>query len=300
MACTQHPDWGVIRRGALDLLLYLSVLALLLAIYTHLVPPAAGHYNCSDPSIWLPRKPDTVSTKILIILVFAAFFVFVVLAEVTVCAALDLGPAARLRMGAASTGATFLVFFLGLTWTVCVNLVIKTLTAVPRPHFIATCRPDWEAVDCGRYKGNVQYNISHCQVAPEDQGEVLDAMKSFPSGHAQISCFTAVFLIVHLQRRLVASWAGLWRAWLQLAALLLAAASSASRVTDHRHHAADVWAGAALGAITAAAAALQLRLPPPSGRAEDKKTSPIGLLGWTAGSRSTVAAAPAQARTAEV
>lgn len=56
---------------------YDSVLALLLAIYTHLVPPAAGHYNCSDPSIWLPRKPDTVSTKILIILVFAAFFVFV-------------------------------------------------------------------------------------------------------------------------------------------------------------------------------------------------------------------------------
>ena len=140
-------------------------------------------------------------------------------------------------------------------------------------------------------------------MAPEDQGEVLDAMKSFPSGHAQISCFTAVFLIVstplpghrhsitgvpaqvHLQRRLVASWAGLWRAWLQLAALLLAAASSSSRVTDHRHHAADVWAGAALGAITAAAAALQLRLPPPSGRAEDKKTSPIGLLGWTTSSR---------------
>ena len=56
---------------------YDSVLALLLAIYTHLVPPAAGHYNCSDPSIWLPRKPDTVSTKILITLVFAAFFVFV-------------------------------------------------------------------------------------------------------------------------------------------------------------------------------------------------------------------------------
>ena len=56
---------------------YDSVLALLLAIYTHLVPPAPGYYNCSDPSIWLPRKPDTVSTKILIILVFAAFFVFV-------------------------------------------------------------------------------------------------------------------------------------------------------------------------------------------------------------------------------
>ena len=60
-----------------NVLFYDSVLALLLAIYTHLVPPAPGYYNCSDPSIWLPRKPDTVSTKILITLVFAAFFVFV-------------------------------------------------------------------------------------------------------------------------------------------------------------------------------------------------------------------------------
>ena len=43
---------------------------------------------------------------------------------------------------------------------------------------------------------NVGYNISQCQVEPEDQDEVFDAMKSFPSGHAQIACFTATFLIV--------------------------------------------------------------------------------------------------------
>ena len=45
---------------------------------------------------------------------------------------------------------------------------------------------------------NVAYNISQCEVRPEDQDEVFDAMKSFPSGHAQIACFTATFLIVSL------------------------------------------------------------------------------------------------------
>ena len=43
---------------------------------------------------------------------------------------------------------------------------------------------------------NVEYNISHCQVPEEEQEELFDAMKSFPSGHAQLACFTATFLIV--------------------------------------------------------------------------------------------------------
>ena len=46
---------------------------------------------------------------------------------------------------------------------------------------------------------NVGYNISQCRVKTEDQDEVFDAMKSFPSGHAQIACFTATFLIVRTQ-----------------------------------------------------------------------------------------------------
>ena len=44
----------------------------------------------------------------------------------------------------------------------------------------------------------MEYNISHCQVSEDEQKEVFDAMKSFPSGHAQVACFTATFLIVSL------------------------------------------------------------------------------------------------------
>ena len=44
-------------------------------------------------------------------------------------------------------------FFFGFTWNVAINLVMKTLSAVPRPHFIATCNPDWTLIDCDKYRG---------------------------------------------------------------------------------------------------------------------------------------------------
>ena len=55
----------------------LAVLILLLAIYKHLIPPTTGFFNCNDPTIWLPYKGDTFSTKVLISVVFLSFFVFV-------------------------------------------------------------------------------------------------------------------------------------------------------------------------------------------------------------------------------
>ena len=39
--------------------------------------------------------------------------------------------------------------------------------------------------------------------------------------------------------------------WLQLVLVLMAATSSISRITDNRHHAVDVWVGAALGILMA-------------------------------------------------
>ena len=119
-------------------------------------------------------------------------------------------------------------FFFGFTWNVAINLVMKTLSAVPRPHFIDTCNPDWTLMDCDKYKGwvvtichwshtlscrNVEYNISHCQVSENEQKEVFDAMKSFPSGHAQVACFTAAFLIVSIIIIFYSCWVSTIKPW---------------------------------------------------------------------------------------
>ena len=53
------------------------MLVFLLAIYKHLIPPAPGYFNCDDPTIALPYKGDTFSTKILIAIVFATFLILV-------------------------------------------------------------------------------------------------------------------------------------------------------------------------------------------------------------------------------
>ena len=65
---------GLLRK---IICILLAVLILLLAIYKHLIPPTTGFFNCNDPTIWLPYKGDTFSTKILISVVFLSFFVFV-------------------------------------------------------------------------------------------------------------------------------------------------------------------------------------------------------------------------------
>ena len=59
---------------------------------------------------------------------------------------------------------------------------------------------------------NVAFNISQCQAAAQDQDEVFDAMKSFPSGHAQVACFTSTFLIVSRQEKTVERLS--WLSWL--------------------------------------------------------------------------------------
>ena len=41
-------------------------------------------------------------------------------------------------------------------------------------------------------------DLSLCQGFEEDPDAVLDAMKSFPSGHAQLSGFAAAFIIISL------------------------------------------------------------------------------------------------------
>jgi len=270
-------NWSVVRRCFLDVLLYLSVLILLLAIYTHLIPPTTGFFNCDDPSIWLPHRGDTFSTKILISVVFLSYLVIVFLTELSVCLKLNLTRIIKVKIAAINTANSFMRFFLSLTWNVCINLILKTLSAVPRPHFISTCNPDWSRINCSQFRGNVEYDISLCQVTEEHHKEVFDAMKSFPSGHAQIACFTSAFLIIYLHKRLKVE-SVLLVYWVQLVLVIMASVSSLSRITDNRHHASDVWVGAVLGLVVAIIGAGSLDQVADSSSITAKQ-SQIGLLG---------------------
>ena len=148
-------------------------------------------FYSEDPAISLPYKGDTFSTKILVVissvtvlvLVSGQFYSFMMWRLQCFCftgfyqrvlqgllikysrrGKADFQehrkniPPVSIRSGKRkfywdSDLLPSLRFWLSFTWNVCLNLVIKTLSAVPRPHFISTCRPDWNLINCSQYQG---------------------------------------------------------------------------------------------------------------------------------------------------
>ena len=95
---------------------------------------------------------------------------------------------------------------------------------------------------------------------------------------------------VYLEHRLCVD-SLLARVWLQLGLVIMAAVSSLSRLTDNRHHASDVLAGALFGVIIALVTAARL----PKYEATESKDQELAsgetkkqirLMGWTIGNSS--------------
>jgi len=235
-----------------DILLYLTVLTPVILSYCNLLTPLGGSFNCDDSSIRFPYQGDTVSSKILFCIIFIPVIIIVFTTEV-------FQDSAGVCKGVVLTTVNiFLRFLVFLTLNLFLNMVIKIMTAVPRPHFLATCQPRWGKVNCSAYGGNVDIDLSYlCQGYEDDPDSAYDSIKSFPSGHAQLSCFAAAFNIVYLHRRLDTKNTFLLKHWLQLVLVVMAIFSSTSRVADHRHHVMDVVVGGAIGAIIGAMAALE-------------------------------------------
>jgi len=240
----------------MSLLSSLAVLSPCLAIlHGWLVPSIRGSFSCNDTSIQFSYTGDTVSTKLL--LCATLFPVLILLLLVEACNLPRLGWSRVTALAASNAGSIFLRYWVAFTGNILVNLTLKALASTPRPHFIDTCRPDWQMVNCSANGGNVLFNISMCTAEVEER-RLHDSMKSFPSGHAQLSCFTAVFVMVYVSKRVSTSHSLLIAPWLQLLSLLLAAFASLSRISDHRHHPIDVLAGATVGIVIGLLAAFSI------------------------------------------
>ena len=65
-----------------------------------------------------------------------------------------------------------------------------------RPYFLLACNPDYSLFNCTDDMGNPQYirNVSVCH--PEKPQNVIEARKSWPSGHASSAFCGMVFAMV--------------------------------------------------------------------------------------------------------
>jgi len=125
------------------------------------------------------------------------------------------------------------------------------MVAEARPHFLDTCQPI--SLNCS-YPGQfISYHEIECSKDNSAGGGVpraiTDAMRSFPSGHAQLSTYTAMVMVMYVQQRIGTKYSYLWKHLLQMAFICFALICSISRIIDKRHHWWDVLAGMIIGIL---------------------------------------------------
>ena len=91
--------------------------------------------------------------------------------------------------------------------TVVVTFTLKYMFAVPRPHFLAACQPNTTVLytECGGdiFSDNLSPtamflpSVDTCIASSET---VAEALRSFPSEHAALPAYSAVFLAAYLHR----------------------------------------------------------------------------------------------------
>ena len=85
----------------------------------------------------------------------------------------------------------------------------------------------------------------------EKRMRMHDMRLSWVSGHASLSAYSMWFCIVFLHQRMSTRNFRLVRPLIQVGCALFAVFTSLTRVSDYKHHAADVASGAILGLIVA-------------------------------------------------
>ncbi|KAK2586274.1 hypothetical protein KPH14_001529 [Odynerus spinipes] len=229
-----------------DVLLALTVIALMGLMEFGNLPRNQIGFFCNDPKLSFKFTGDTISITVLL---GVSIFMPIIMMWVTeyACHAAD---SYTTESGSRGSRLKQVWFWYGhyaigiAALTVGCN-VMKIVIGEPRPHFFDTCRPQ-EARNC-----TDEYIDSYtCTNTIDSNWFVSDSSKSFPSSHSALSMFTTIFVVCYLQQRMT-SRTILFKPWLQFTVCMWTVICSFSRIGDNRHHWWDVLVGMVLGLISA-------------------------------------------------
>ncbi|XP_055347493.1 phospholipid phosphatase 1-like isoform X2 [Paramacrobiotus metropolitanus] len=250
----------------------IELLSILAAMIPMVVAPHLGAYErglyCNDPDIRYPFREGTVKPWLLYLICLLLPFVVVVIGEMchfyvskTGYAQMEVkyrlwrkGP--RVPPVLISITRIIVLFAYGFLITKSVTDICKYAVGRLRPHFWDVCNPDLDLIrqDLGGASCENHYIINpHCRNALSTdhkvQYRIRDMRLSFLSGHAAMAFFSMFFLIFYLESRL--RWMNLryCKAIMQFGLFLMAALCGMSRISDHKHHWTDVFAGTLLGLV---------------------------------------------------
>lgn len=122
-----------------------------------------------------------------------------------------------------------------------------------RPHFFSMCQPNFTDINCLDKSGHYRYITEYeCTGVTDDNTyDITNMRKSFPSGHASLSVYCAVYFCIYIHARVSKYWSFLLKHFIQVIVIFMALYTSLSRISDYKHHWSDVLAGAILGMFSA-------------------------------------------------
>ncbi|XP_073675144.1 phospholipid phosphatase-related protein type 3a [Garra rufa] len=236
-----------------------SMISLYFLELTDILQPAKVGFRCHDRTLSMPyveTGDELIPLLMLLSLAFAGPAASIMLGE-----ALMYCMQSRLKIRSGSEGSinaggcnfnSFLrrtvrfvgVHVFGLCATALVTDVIQLATGYHAPFFLTVCKPNYTlpGVACDK---NPYITQDIC--SGRDQYAILSARKTFPSQHATLSGFAAVYISMYFNATISDS-TKLLKPVLVFAFAIAAALASLTQITQYRSHPIDVYVGFVIGA----------------------------------------------------
>lgn len=239
-----------------------SMVSLYFLELTDVLQPAQVGFRCHDRDLSMPYVDggdELIPLLMLLSLAFAGPAASIMLVEGLIYC---LQSRLKLRRAEGSINAggcnfnSFLrrtvrfvgVHVFGLCATALVTDIIQLSTGYHAPFFLTVCKPNYTqaGVSCDK---NPYITKDIC--SGHDQHAIMAARKTFPSQHATLSAFAAVYVSMYFNSTISDS-TKLLKPVLVFAFAIAAALTGLTQITQHRSHPIDVYVGFLIGAFIAA------------------------------------------------
>ncbi|XP_056149478.1 phospholipid phosphatase-related protein type 4 [Lampris incognitus] len=235
-----------------------SVVSLYFLELTDVFQPVHSGYSCNDRTLSLPYilpRQEVCPLLLLFSLAFAAPTATILIGEaILYCYLSRRSSTTRTEANINAAGCNFnsyirrAVRFIGVhTFGLCVTALITDIlqlsTGQHTPYWLDVCKPNLTHI-----------NMSSCEEAfiledicsGQDLGLISAGRKSFPSQHATLAAFAAVYISMYFNTVLTDS-AKLLKPLLVFTFVMLAILAGLTRIIQFRNHPVDVYCGWLLG-----------------------------------------------------
>ncbi|EEB19850.1 Lipid phosphate phosphohydrolase, putative [Pediculus humanus corporis] len=229
--------------------LFVFLLAVLIVAFEYLVVPIQNlGFQCKDPNLSHPFNGDTITITYLFVVSIGVPLIAILLIESIAINSTEQTyfPMIKKMNPFKKSQYWYKKYYSGLFFLILLIQASKCLIAAPRPHFFDTCKPD-KAINCTT-EFFFEYKCTNINIPKQ---MMYDSLRSFPSGHAAMGMYMALFMIWFLQIKIprrhqitVAFFQCIFFSWGLFCGL--------SRLTDRRHHWWDILGGSILGLCVAA------------------------------------------------